>query len=112
MRKFLQRLAWKTNRWDTKISLFNIYLGSDHNKFGFDILKIDNGWKWRGALFECTWSFPTVTHRGELRLDFLFLFEKWDDWCIDMIDRKLWGSKLTLWERMNSYINTKFKNIG
>ena len=112
IRKLLQKMAWKTHRWDTKVSLFNIYLGGDNHKFGFQILNIDNGIQWEGSLLEVAWFFPTVTHRGELRLDVLFLFEIWDNWCIDMIDRKLWGSKLTRWERINSYLNTKLKSLG
>ena len=39
------------------------------------------------------------------------LFEKWDNWCIDMDDRVLWGSGLSIWEKINRTIHTKFKNI-
>jgi len=111
IRKLLQKMAWKTHRWDTKISLFTVYLGGDHNKFGFKLLNIDKGIRWEGSLFEITWSFPTVTHAGELVIDVFFLYEKWDNWCIDMSDRKLWGSKLNAWERFNYYIHGKFKSI-
>tara|TARA_B110000908_G_scaffold106046_1_gene124868 strand:- start:86 stop:457 length:372 start_codon:yes stop_codon:yes gene_type:complete len=111
MRKILQKIAWKTNQWTTKISLFNLYLGGDIHKFGFQILNIDKGFRWNGSLFEITWNFPTVTHAGELTIDILFLFEKWDNWCIDMDDRVLWGSGLSIWEKINRTIHTKFKNI-
>lgn len=111
MRKILQKIAWKTNQWTTKISLFNLYLGGDIHKFGFKILNIDKGFKWSGSLFEITWNFPTVTHGGELTIDILFLFEKWDNWCIDMDDRVLWGSGLSSWEKINRFIHSKFKNI-
>lgn len=112
MRKILQKIAWKTHRWNLKISLFNLYLGGDHDKFGFKLLNISNGILWEGSLFEITWAFPTVTHRGELVIDVLFLYEKWDNWCIDMTDRKLWGSELNRWEKFNYYIHGKFKSIG
>ena len=46
MRKILQKIAWKTNNWTTKISLFSIYLGGDNQKFGFQILNIDRGFIW------------------------------------------------------------------
>ena len=111
MRKILQKIAWKTYRWTTKISLFNLYLGGDIHKFGFQILNIDKGFKWSGSLFEITWHFPTVTHAGELTVDILFIFEKWDKWCIDMTDRAMWGSGLSLWEKINRFIHSKFKNI-
>ena len=104
-------MAWKTHRWDTKISLFNIYLGGDRNKFGFQLLNIDRGIHWEGSLFEITWHFPTVTHAGELTIDLFFLYEKWDNWCIDMSDRMLWGSKLNSWELFNYYLHAKFKSI-
>ena len=51
MRKKLQKIAWKTNRWTTKISLLNLYLGGDNHKFGFQILNIDKGFVWSGSLF-------------------------------------------------------------
>lgn len=111
MRKILQKIAWKTNNWTAKFSLLTIYLGGDNHKFGFKLLNIDNGIWWSGSLFEITWSFPTVTHAGELTIDILYIFEKWDDWCIDMDDREMWGSKLTVWERVNRYVHTKFKSI-
>ena len=111
MRKILQKIAWKTNRWNLKFGLFNIYLGGDHDKFGFQIMNIHNGIHWEGSLFEITWAFPTVTHAGELTIDILYLFEKWDNWCIDMIDRKLWGTKLNWWEQLNYYLHGKFKSI-
>ena len=73
MRKTLQKIAWKTNKWSIKISLLNIYLGGDNHKFGFQILNIDNSRSfWSGSLFEITWYFPTVTHAGELIIDILF----------------------------------------
>ena len=111
MRKILQKIAWKTNNWTAKFSLLTIYLGGDNHKFGFKLLNIDNGIWWSGSLFEITWSFPTVTHAGELTIDILYIFEKWDDWCIDMTDREMWGSGLSLWERTNRYVHTKFKSI-
>ena len=112
MRKLLQKIAWKTHRVGWEISLFNLYFNGQHNKFGFQILNIKNGITWEGSLFEITGSLPTVTHRGELVVDIFFLYEKWDDWCIDMIDRKMWGSELNKWEQFNYYIHSKFKSIG
>lgn len=111
MRKILQKIAWRTHRWSLKIGLFNVYLGGDHNKFGFQILNVDNGLFWSGSLFEITWAFPTVTHGGELTIDILYLFEKWDSWCHDMDERELWGSKLNRWEKFNIYINDKLNSI-
>ena len=111
IRKMLQKMAWKTHRWGWEISLFNIYLNGQHNKFGFQLLNVKNGIVWEGSLFEITWAFPTVTHAGELVVDIFFLFEKWDDWCIDMTERVLWGSELNRWEKINRYIHGKFKSI-
>lgn len=112
MRKILQKIAWKTNRWSTKITLFDIYLGGDHHRFGFRLLNIERGIMKQGSLFEITWSFPTVTHRGELNIDLFFMFDTWDSWCIDMIDRKLWGTKLTKWEKFNLKLNNFIRSIG
>jgi hypothetical protein len=112
MRKILQKLAWKTNRWDVKFSLLNIYLGGDNGKFGFEFIKIDNGFQWEGSLLEITWEFPTVTHRGELNIDVLFLYNKWDKWCRDNDDRELWGSQLNSWEKFNCKVNNWLNNIG
>ena len=112
MRKILQKIAWKTHRWGFKYSTFILYLGAEHNKFGFQIMNIKNGITWEGSLFEITWTFPTATHRGDLTIDVLFLFEKWDRWCTHMDDLELWGTKLTRWEKFNIYINDKFNSIG
>mgnify|MGYP003634473570 CR=1 FL=1 len=112
MRKILQKIAWKTHRWAFKYSSFNLYLGAEHNKFGFQIMNIQSDIFWEGSLFEITWTFPTVTHRGDLRIDILFLFDKWDNWCINMNDEELWGYKLSRWERFNTNIHNKFKSIG
>ena len=49
---------------------------------------------------------------GDLRIDILFLFDKWDNWCINMNDEELWGYKLSRWERFNTNIHNKFKSIG
>jgi hypothetical protein len=111
MRKILQKIAWKTNNWTTKISLFSIYLGGDNQKFGFQILNIDRGFIWSGSLFEITWHFPTITHAGELTIDILFLFKKWNYWCINMDERVLWGSGLSRWERINRYIHDKLNQL-
>lgn len=110
-RKILQKIAWKTNKWATKINLLSIYLGGDRNKFGFQILNIDRGIFWSGSLFEITWCFPTVTHGGEFNIDILFIFEKWDNWCIYLEDQSMWGSKLNIWDKFNLYINNKIKSI-
>lgn len=112
MRKFLQKLAWKTHRWETSFSLLNLYFGGHGDKFGIELLTIENGIKWRGSLFQLTWSFPTVTHRGLLRIDLFFLYEKWSKWCIELEDRELWGAKLNLWEKINLDIHDKFSSIG
>jgi len=112
MRKFLQKLAWKTHRWETKFSLLNLYFGDDGDKFGIELLSIENGIKWKGSFFEFTWSFPTVTHRGILRVDVFFLYNKWSEWCIDLEDRKLWGRNLNLWEKINLHVHSKFSSIG
>lgn len=111
MKKILQKISWKTHLWNSKISLFNIYFGSDNHKFGFKLLNIDNGIQWQGSLFEITWRFPTAIREGELSVDMLFLFQKWDNWCVDMIDHKLWGVKLNWWEKLNFYINTRLKSL-
>lgn len=112
MRKLLQTIAWFTHTLNWEVNLFNFYLNGEYNKFGFQILYINNGIKWSGSLLEITGSLPTVTHLGNLRVDVLFLYEKWDDWCINMTDRVLWGSKLNSWEKINYYLHTKFKSIG
>ena len=88
MRKILQKIAWKTHRWGFKYSSFILYLGAEHNKFGFQIMNIKNGITWEGSLFE------------------------WDRWCTHMDDLELWGTKLTRWEKFNIYINDKFNSIG
>ena len=111
MRKILQKIAWKTNNWTTKISLFSIYLGGDNQKFGFQILNIDRGFIWSGSLFEITWHFPTITHAGELTIDILFLFKKCNYWCINMYERVLCGSGLSRWERINRYIHDKLNQL-
>ena len=111
IKKLLQKIAWKTHRWNLKFGLLNIYLGGDHDKFGFQVMNISTGIFWSGSLFEITWSFPTATHAGELTIDILYLFEKWDNWCIDMTDRKLWGTKLSWWEQLNYFLHGKFKSI-
>ena len=111
MRQILQKLAWKTNNWSAKFGLLNLYFGGDNNKFGFQLCNIDNGVWWKGSLLEITWSFPTVTHGGELNIDILYLYRNWSVRCIDMGDRELWGAKLSVWERLNVYVHDKFSNI-
>lgn len=113
MRKILQKIAWKTHKISWEINLFNLYLNGKDNRFGFEILNIKNGTKWSGSLFEITGSLPTVTHLGDFRLDFLFLYEIWNNWCFELKDRKIWNrnTKFNLWQRLNLYINEKLNEI-
>lgn len=88
MKKLLEKISWKTRKWNIKFSLFNIYLNDDHKQWGIKILWIFNGVaKYSLLSFIFRLSDKTTINRFVVdEWDFLYLYnylyekyEKLDD---------------------------------
>lgn len=98
--KLLNKIAWKTRRWNFKIQFLNIYLHDGDGTWGFDILTILKDYH-SYSLLSILFRLPNGADVKELvldDLDFLFLRSFLYNIYDDLDDRKLWGSQLTPFE--------------
>jgi len=96
----LQKIAWKTRRWNLKINLLDIYLHDGDGCWGFTFFEVVKDFRPYAMLsFECRLPNGGNVKRFTIdNWDFMFLSTPLFDWLSDMEERKLWNSGMSRWE--------------
>lgn len=100
--KILQKIAWKTRKWNLKINLFDLFLHDGDGCWGFTLLEIVHNFETRSLLaFE--FRLPNGGNVKKFSIDnwdFLFLrgymYKQWEK----LDDRKMWSGPLSRWDEM------------
>ncbi len=106
--KILQKIEWKTRRWNLKINLLDIFLHDGDRCWGFTLLEVVHDFKTRSLLaFE--FRLPNGAEVKSFSIDnwdFLFLrsfmYKHWEE----LDDRKMWSGPLSRWDEF------KLKMLG
>ena len=100
MNKILQKIAWKTRRWNLKINLLDIYLHDGDGCWGFTLFEVVKDFR-PYSLLSIEFRLPNGANVKRFVVDnwdFLFLSTPLWKWIEDTDERKLWSSNLTKWE--------------
>lgn len=113
MKKLLEKISWKTRKWNTLIQLCNIYINDNYHGWGINIFKFN--FKLSSySLFELRFRLPNKTSVQHFTIDdwdLLFirtpLYKRWEK-----LDDKWTWSKITFtrWEKKQLNILDKLFN--
>ena len=102
----LQKISWKTHRWNLKFNLLNIYLRDGDGCWGFSFCEVIN--KYRPyALLAFEFRLPNGANIKEFTVDnwdLLYLSTPLYDWYSDLSEDILWGSKPTPIQKIGMHI--------
>jgi len=93
----LQKVSWKTRKWNLQINLLDIYLHDGDGCWGFNLLQIRKNYIVSCLLaFECRLPNGTNVKRFTVdNFDILFLGKPSRTWMENMNESELWGYKKT-----------------
>ncbi len=100
--KILQKIAWKTRKWNLKINLFDLFLHDGDGCWGFVLFEIVHNFETKSLLaFE--FRLPNGGNVKEFTIDnwdFLFvrryMYKQW----AELDDRKMWSGPLSKWDEI------------
>lgn len=98
----LQKIAWKTRRWNLKINLLEIYLHDGDECWGFSFCEVIKDYR-PYSLLAIEFRLPNGGNVKEFTIDnwdFLFLSTPLFDWLSDLEEGILWGHKPTKFEKL------------
>ena len=101
MNKLLEKIAWKTRRWNYTFHLFDMYLHDAQEAWGINFFSIGANMR-HWSLFAFEFRLPNKTHVKRFTIDhwdifFLrnLLWKQYDS----LSDRALWNSRsITAWD--------------
>ena len=103
MNNLLEKISWLTRRWNFKFSLFNLYFHDEFSSWGFELFKVSKKFNQYSAL-AISVRLPNKTNVKRFTIDswdVLFLKRFMWNWWESLDDKKLWGGKLTPFERIS-----------
>ena len=105
----LQKISWKTRRWNLKLNLLDIFIHDGADCWGITIFEVVHNFK-PYSLFSFEFRLPNGADRKVFQVtnwDFLFLnafiYNKFDE----LSESILWGKKPNLFERLLIKIGNK-----
>jgi len=102
----LQKIAWKTRRWDLSVTILDISLHDEQGSWGINLLDFKYNLR-SHSLFCIDFRLPNGGDVKELTVDhFDFLYLRTLLWNAydDLSDRKLWNSNLSTIESIKLII--------
>ena len=102
MKNILQKIAWKTRRWNLKISFFDLFLHDGDGCWGFTLFEVVNNYQTYALLaFEC--RLPNGADIRSFTIDswdILFISNPMRKWYLEMDDRMMWGHVPSTFKKM------------
>lgn len=110
--KLLEKISWKTRKWNLKFHLFNLYLHDHDGSWGFNLLAFNYNFQFYSLLsFEFRLPDKTTVRKFTVNdWDFLWLYNPLWEIYDDLSESKLWGAKLSCWDKFRlSILDNIFK---
>lgn len=100
MKKILEKIAWKTRRWNFSFSLLDMAIHDHHEAWGFDFISVYKDFH-KYSLLSFWFRLPNKTTVQRFcidEIDFMFLRRYFHRLHDDLSDRDMWSRNLTPWE--------------
>ena len=100
MKKLLQKIAWKTRRWNLKVNLLDIYLHDGDGCWGFTLLEVVKDFR-PYSLLSIEFRLPNGAEVKSFTIDnwdFLFLSTPIWKWVSNTDEREMWTGSLNRWD--------------
>lgn len=97
---FLEKISWKTRRWNYEFSLLNLHLHDSQEAWGFSFFEFKNNFV-SYSLLGVMFRLPNKTTVKRFTIDdwdLLFMSYYLSKRREDLADKKLWNRNLTKWE--------------
>lgn len=98
----LQKIGWKTRKWNLKFSLLDVYLHDGDECWGFSFCEISSDYRVY-SLLAIEFRLPNGAERQEvqwLNWDFLYLAKPVSNWFYDLQENVMWGYKPNWFEKL------------
>ena len=105
----LEKISWKTRRWNLKVNLFDLYLHDGDGCWGFSLFRVSHNFN-TYCLFEFVFRLPNGADRKVFQVtdwDFLFLVGPLYNWYLDVDEDIMWGRKLNGLEKISYKVLSK-----
>lgn len=105
----LQKIAWKTRKWNLRVNLFDILLHDNQRSWGISILNINYNFR-SYSLFSVSFRLPNGADVKKLSIDefdLLFLHNYLWKTYDNLSDSKLWGGSLSKIDDLKLLILTR-----
>lgn len=102
MKSLLEKISWLTRRWNFKFRVFDLYLRDEFGVWGFELLTIEYNYRAYSAL-AFLFKLPNKTNVSKFTVedwDFLFLERPLWNWCENLSEKRLWGNRLSFFEKI------------
>lgn len=108
----LQKISWKTRKWNLKFNLLEVYLHDGDGCWGFSFCEVIKDYR-PYSLLAIEFRLPNGAERTKIQWtnwDILFLSTPLYDWMGDLEESMLWGYEPTRFQRMSlNLANRLFK---
>ena len=98
----LQKINWKTRRWNIKINLLDIFIHDGDGCWGFTLLEVVKDYN-SYALLAFEFRLPNGAERTKIQItnwDFFYSSTPLYDWANDTKENMLWGYKPTVIQKI------------
>ena len=105
----LEKISWRTRRWNLKFNLLDLYLHDGDQCWGFSCCEVIKDYR-TYSLLSFEFRLPNGAERRVFQItnwDILYLSTPFFDWYIDIIDNILWGYKPSFIETVGINIAKK-----
>ena len=105
----LQKIAWRTRKWNVKINLLDIFLHDGDHCWGFTFFEIVKDFR-PYSLLSIEFRLPNgadIKYFSIDNWDFLFLSTPLYDWSSSLEEDILWGAKPSRIQRIGLSITNK-----
>lgn len=105
----LQKIGWKTRRWNLKFNLLDVYLHDGDQCWGFSLCEVIKDHR-PYSLLSIEFRLPNGAERMNVQWtnwDLFYISTPFYDWYTDTIDNVLWGYKPSFIERIGINIASK-----
>jgi hypothetical protein len=109
LQKLLEKISWKTRKWNLKIQFFTLYLHDSDGCWGFELLSISNNFIKR-SLLRLEFRLPNKTTVKVFHIDsWDILFMSYYLWrrLDNLEDRQMWSRNLSTWEKLQVIVLQK-----
>ena len=105
----LEKISWKTRRWNLKVNLFDLYLHDGDGCWGFSLFRVSHNFN-TYCLLEFVFRLPNGADRKVFQLtdwDFLFLVGPLYNWYLDVDEDIMWGREIKGLEKIGYKVLSK-----